>query len=198
MRLSRPRTLVCALLVAIGLAACGGSGTSHHAGGQETGLSVADANNDGSYVTANGITYQLQVSRELNQYSTEDSQYVRGVPAGTTDPGPTQEWYGVFLWAKNQTHQTRTTSDNFEIVDTQGNTYDPLKLDTAVNPFAWTAQTLAPLATEPGVDTVASYGPTQGALLLFKISTDAYANRPLTLYILSSSGKKLASISLDL
>jgi hypothetical protein len=185
----RHLVLVCALALSLGLAACGNK-TAHPR--------TADANNNGDYVDAGPITYQLQISRELNQYSTEDSQYVKGLPAGTPRPAASEEWYGVFLWAKNQTSQPQVTTDNFDIVDTQGTHYYPLKLDPNVNPFAWTSQTLQPLGTEPGPNTVAAAGPTQGGLLLFKISTSAYANRPLTLEIRGSSQQVLATISLDL
>jgi len=191
-RAARPSIVACAAAVAIVVAGCGSSSAS------KPGISVASANNNGAYVTAGGITYQLQISRELNQYGPEDSEYVKGLPAGTTQPGPTQLWYGVFLWAKNQTDRTLTTTDNFEIVDTQGNVYRPEKLDANVDPFAWTAQTLPPSGTEPAPNTPASEGPTQGGILLFKLSSSAYANRPLTLYILGASGQKQASISLDL
>jgi hypothetical protein len=182
-------TIACALMLGVGLAACG------HKQAHPT---VADANNDGGYVDAGPLTYQLQISRVLNQYSTEDSQYVKGLPAGTTAPTPDEQWYGVFLWAKNQTDQAHTTTDNFVIVDTQGNKYYPVKLNPAANPYAWSSQRLAPLTTQPGPDTSASSGPTQGQLLLFKIGNSAYANRPLTLEILGASDQQLATISLDL
>jgi hypothetical protein len=182
-------TCTSAVTLAIGIAACGHA-TSHPAS--------ADANNNGGYVVAGPVTYQLQISRVLNQYNNEDSQYVRGLPAGTTALTPDQQWYGVFLWAKNQTQQPQTTTDNFVVVDTQGNKYYPIKLNTAENPYAWTSESLAPLQTEPKPDSTASFGPTQGGLVLFKISNSAYSNRPLTLWILGSSGQKEASISLDL
>jgi hypothetical protein len=186
----RPWTLVCALLLALGLAACGHK-TAHP--------TVADANNDGAYIDAGPVTYQLQISRELNQYSVEDSQYVKGLPAGVSaNLTPTQEWFGVFLWAKNQTQKAQTTLDNFEVVDTSGDVYYPVKLDSALNPFAWTAQTLQPNGTEPGPNTIASDGPTQGGLLLFKVSDSIYSNRPLTLYLLGANNRKLGSISLNL
>jgi hypothetical protein len=185
----RYRHAACALVLGLGLAACGA---------KQAHPTVANADNDGTYIDAGPVTYQLQISRELNQYSTEDSAYVKGLPAGTPAPGATAEWYGVFLWAKNQTHHTQTTVDNFEIVDTQGNTYYPIKLDPNLNPFVWTSEQLGPLQTEPGPNTVASEGPTQGGLLLFRISNSAYANRPLTLYILGSHNQRLGSISLDL
>jgi len=190
--------VVCALALGLGLAACGGSKATHKAGSEAAGLSFADSNNNGAYVQADSVTYQLQISRVLNPYGAEDSQYVNGLPAATTAPTADQEWYGVFLWAKNQTATPQTTSDKFVIVDTQGVKYYPVNLNPTVNPYAWTARTLAPLATEPGPATTAANGPTQGQLLLFKINNSAFANRPLTLDILGSSDQTLATISLDL
>ncbi len=123
------------------------------------------------YVDAGPITYQLQVSRQLNQYATEDRQYLVGLPAGTSSLTPDQLWYGVFLWAKNQTERRpHTTADNFTIVDTQGDHYHPIPLNPSLNPYAWTPQSLAPGAIEPAPDTTASFGPTQGGLLLFKLN----------------------------
>jgi hypothetical protein len=196
--LRRSLIALCGLVLVLGLAACGNH-HPHFAAGQASGQDEADANNNGGYVDAGPITYQLQISRELNQYGTEDSSYLKGLPAGLSpNLGPDHFWYGVFLWAKNQSGHEATTSDNFKIVDTQGNVYRPIKLDPNVNPFAWTAMPLSNLATEPGPNTTASLGPTQGGLLLFKVSNSVYDNRPLTLYILGSGGQKLGSISLNL
>jgi hypothetical protein len=175
--------------LALGLAACGNKQSHPH---------VADADNNGFYVDAGPVTYQLQVSRLLNPYGTEDSQYVAGLPAGTPAPTAAQSWYGVFLWAKNQTDKPQTTTDNFEIVDTQGIIYRPLSLDPRLNPYAWTSETLQPLETQPKPDTTASFGPTGGGLLLFKIGNSAFANRPLILEILGPSNQIWARISLDL
>lgn len=178
-----------ALALAVGLSACG------H---KEAHPTQADANNDGAYIDAGPVTYQMQISRELNPYATEDSAYVKGLPPGTTRPSPSQLWYAVFLRGLNQTHHDQTTIASFEITDSEGNAYYPLKLDPNVNEFAWTPQTLAPNQIEPGPDTVASDGPTQGGLLLFKLNTTVYNNRPLTLWVLGPAGKKLGSISLNL
>ena len=70
--------LVCALALAVGLGACG----------QEADPSTAD--NEGVYIDAGPITYQVQISRELNPYKVEDRQYLAGLPAGTghADPRP--------------------------------------------------------------------------------------------------------------
>ncbi len=189
MRVGRHWIVVCALALALGLAACGSKEAHPH---------DANANNNGGYVDAGPVTYQMQISRELNQYDTEDSQYVKGLPVGTLPPTPDQFWYGVFMWAKNQTSRTQLTTDNFDIVDTQGNRYYPLKLIPALNPYAWTAESLRPLNTQPGPGTTASFGPTQGGLLLFKLNQSAYANRPLTLELRGPSNQLWATISLDL
>jgi len=185
----RLRILACALGLAFGLAACGSKQSHPH---------VADAENNGFYVDAGPITYQLQVSRLLNPYGAEDSQYVKGLPVGTPAPTADQDWYGVFLWAKNQTSRPQTTTDNFSIVDSQHIRYYPIHLDPNVNPYAWTSQVLKPLGTQPGPDTTASFGPTGGGLVLFKINNSAFANRPLILEIRSPAGQVWATISLDL
>jgi hypothetical protein len=188
-RARRLWTIVCALTLALGVAACGHKEAHPH---------VANANNNGGYVDAGPITYQLQISRILNPYSAEDSRYVTGLPPGTPSLTPSQYWYGVFLWAKNQTDRPQTTTDNFVVVDTQGTRYYSIRLDPAANVYAWQPQKLYPLQTQPSPDTPASQGPTQGGLVLFRIGASAYANRPLTLEILGSNNQRLAAISLDL
>ncbi len=104
----------------------------------------------------------------------------------------------MFLWAKNETHTNQTTSSTFDIIDTQGNKYYPVALNSGLNPYAWTAQTLKPLGTEPAPDTTAAFGPTQGSELLFKLDDTIYSNRPLTLEIYANGQSKPTSISLDL
>lgn len=186
-RRRRAAVAVGAISLALGIGACG---KSNHPSTSE---------NNGVYITAGPITYQLQVSRELNQYATEDHQYLIGLPNGASSTlAPDQLWYGVFLWAKNQTRRMQTTSDKFDIVDTENNRYYPVALDPSVNPYAWTAQRLAPGGSEPAPDTTASFGPTQGGLLLFKLNTTVYDNRPLKLEIMGPTGRVWGSISLDL
>ena len=66
-----------------------------------------------------------------------------------------------------------------------------------MNPYVWTSQLLQYEGTYPVPDSVQSLGESQGGLLLFKLNNSAYADRPLTLYILNPRGQKLGSISLD-
>jgi hypothetical protein len=187
----KPRRLLTAasLIAAASLAsACG----VHHP-------NAADANNDGAYVKAGPVTYQLEVSRLLNPYSSEDSGYLAGLSKKQAALAPDQEWYGVFLWAKNTTKQEQKTTDNFVVVDTVGDKYYPVRY---ANPYVWTSQTLAPGDIEPEPNTTASYGPIGGSLILFKVYglgvKSVYSNRPLTLDIIGSTGKVWATISLDL
>lgn len=198
----RLRIVLAAVALAIGASGCATSSPSdvHHAGGILSGREVADSNNDGAYIDANGMTYQLQISRVLNPWGAEDRQYFKGLPAGTPiyRIKPDQLWYGVFLWAKNQHHRPIPTAGNFEIVDTDGDVYHPVTLDPNLNPFAWNARTLVYGETEPSQDAIASQFYSGGKLILFKLNTSVYSNRPLTLYILSPSGQKWASIALDL
>lgn len=169
----------------LGLAACGNE-LSH----------PRTADSEGVYVDAGPITYQVQISRQLNPYAVEDKVYLAGISAAP--PTKAEVWLGVFLWAKNQTHANATTTDSFDIVDTQGNTYYPVPINPQINPYAWTAQTLAPHGIEPAPDTPASFSATQGGVLLFKIGDSAYSNRPLELQIHAAGQSQPSTVSLDL
>jgi hypothetical protein len=148
------------------------------------------------YVDAGPVTYQVQLTRELNPYLTEDRNYLAGV-ANATTIAPNEVWFAIFMWAKNQTKSDQTTSDQFTVTDSAGNTYYPVSIPST-NPFAWTAQTLGPGGTEPGPDTAAIFGPTQGGALIFKLNDSAYSNRPLTLNIFAPGQSQPSTVSLDL
>lgn len=180
----RLRFFACALLIGVGLAACGR--LSH----------PTNVDSEGEYVDAGPITYQVQVSRQLNPYAPDDRQFLAG--ASGPSPSASQEWFGIWLWAKNQTHQNATTTDSFDIVDTQGNKYYPVPIDTRVNPFAWTPETLAPKQTAPIPSTASFYVPSQGGLVLFKLNETVYSNRPLTLQIYAPGQAEPSTVSLDL
>ncbi len=182
---SRFPVLISTALLALALSACG-----HQKGHPTTG------DNQGFYVDAGPITYQVQIFRQLNPYSTEDRQYLAGVSAPA--PKPDEGWYAVFLRALNQSKSTQGTADRFDIVDTIGDKYYPVVINPQVNQYAWTAQTLKPLETEPGVDTTASFGPSQGAELLFKLNNSIYSDRPLTFEIYAPGEATPSTVQLDL
>jgi hypothetical protein len=171
-------------LAVFGLAACGQ--ISH----------PTNADSEGTYVDAGPITYQVQLSRQLNPSNVEDRWYLKG--QSSTPPTPDQEWFAIFMWAENQSKSNATTTDSFDIVDTQGNKYYPIPINSSVNPFAWTSQTLAPNAQEPTPGSPAYFGTSQGGELLFKLNNSIYSNRPLTLEIHAPGQAKPSSVSLDL
>ncbi len=187
-----PRTalaVACAVPLALGVAACGKPAYPDN----------ADANNTGGYVQAGRVTYQLQISRQLNPYSEEDRTYLLGVNPTDLTLGPQDMWFGVFIWAKNQTHASATTASDFDIVDTQGNIYYPTPINALENPYAYQPTTLEPLGVLPVPGTTAFFGPTQGMEILFKMNqSDVYANRPLALVIHLPHSNRVSTISLDL
>jgi hypothetical protein len=180
----RLSVVVGALLLLLATTACGR--IAHPASGDSEGV----------YVDAGPLTYQVQISRELNPFNIEDKEYLSGVTAPA--PTPDQEWFAVFLWAKNETHSAHVTTNSFDIVDTIGNKYYPIAINPAVNPYAWTATALKPLDIYPKPDSTAYFGPTQGGELLFKLNNSIYSNRPLTLEIYAAGQKRPTTVSLDL
>jgi hypothetical protein len=188
LKLRRLPILVAALVLPLGLTAC-------HKKAHPT-----NGDSEAIYVDAGPLTYQVQLSRQLNQYNIEDRQYLHGLPPGTAPLNRNQLWFAVFLWARNQTGRVVASNspEQFDIVDTQGNTYYAIPLNPALNAVAWTSQYVAPRGTEPGPDTLASLDGSQGGLVLFKLNNSVYSNRPITLEIHGPSGALEATVSLDL
>jgi hypothetical protein len=184
----RAGVLATAAGLALGVGACGLAKRINH---------PTSADQANIYVNAGPVTYQVQISRALNPFSTEDAQYLAGIPKAQSIPAD-QLWFAVFVWAKNQSGRPQTTTGKFAITDSSGTVYHPWPLNPQVNPYAWAPMRLAADETEPAPDSTASYGPTQGGLVLFRLSTAVYSNRPLTLDIFASGQSKPTTVSLDL
>jgi len=197
--LLKKRPIRLPLLLAVGVLAISLSGCSvEHREGAPTGVSAGElADGAEPYFWAGRVTYQVQVSRQLNPFDTYDVQYLSGVK-GAQSLGPQQFWFGVFLWAKNQSGHQVKTADKFRIVDSAGNVYDPTPVSTNTNPFAWTSETLGPDAIQPVGDSAASNSSPGGALILFKLNQTVYSNRPLTLQVFAPGRSKPSNVSLDL
>jgi hypothetical protein len=178
--------------IALALAGCG---RTVFTGVSQNQLSDGDE----PYFNAGPITYQVQISREINAYDSDDVQYLAGVKNAQSIPG-TDFWYGVFLWAKNQRKQTEETAGikDFELVDSAGNVYKPVNLNPNINPYAWSAQLLGQNEIEPAPDSIASNGSSGGSMLLFDLPESVYSNRPLTLRISAPGEQKPSNVSLDL
>ncbi len=158
-------TLACAALVASGC-------------GQRHEITVGET--EGIYIDNGGLRYQVQISRVLNPAEPEDAEYLAGVPESEV-PGPEETWFAVFVRVANTSGETHESAEEFEIVDTQENTYEPVDIDPQLNPWVYQPATLGPQGLLPEVNSAQFNGTTRGALLLFNVPLQALQNRPLEL-----------------
>jgi hypothetical protein len=192
-RFFRLLLLLATAALAVGVSGCGIEHRTNQTGISQDEFSAGIE----PYFWVGPVTYQIQLSRQLNPYDPSDVQYLAGV-SGAQSLTSQQLWYGVFLWAKNQTSGYVKTTDTFKLVDSAGQVFSPTPLNASVNPYAWTSQTLAPDGIEPVADSTASDGSTGGGLVLFKLNETVYSNRPLTLEVFAPGSSKPSKISLDL
>lgn len=183
----RPLLCLLALALSLGLSACG----------SERGPQI-DAKDEGLYIDAGPLTYQVQISRQMNPSDIEDRTYFQGLPPATPPPTPKQEWFGVWLQVKNEGKQPAQSAKSFRIVDTLGHSYTPLPL-LPVNPFAYQPLTLQPGAFQPAANSAARSSATQGALVLFKLDTIVSQSRPLIFEVLDNDApdKVVSSVKMD-
>jgi hypothetical protein len=193
-RLPRLAQLLLAGAVAVGVSGCA---IANRPAEPHNVTAVELANGFEPYFWSGPVTYQVQVSRQLNPFSYSDVQYLAGVK-DAQKLGPNQFWYGVFLWAKNQTNRFVHSADKFRLFDSAGQAFYPVKLNPSVNPFAWTSQVLGPNGTEPADGSIPSSMSTMGDLILFKLPESVYSNRPLMLQVYTPGGKQPSDVSLDL
>jgi hypothetical protein len=192
---SRPRKLslvLLALLATLALSACGDSHTRI-----TTGTYAGESGANAPYLDVGPLTYEVQLSRELNPYNSEDASYLQGLSAAERKLEPGQEWFAVFIQVYNNSNQELPAASNLTITDTQGNSYIPL-VPSEVNPYTYRAGTVPAKGQIPAPDTTAADGATQGALLLYKIQVVSLDNRPLELKIVDPTDpSQTASAELD-
>jgi hypothetical protein len=186
--------LVAALLVAaLALSAC--SDDSHTK--VTTGTYAGESGQNAPYLNVGPLIYEAQLSRELNPQDTEDAAYLKGLTALQRALPPGEEWFGIFMQVYNNSSTPHLMSTNVTISDTQGNVYSPI-VPALTNEFAYRGGLLAAKARLPALNTVAADGPTQGALLLYKIKIVSLDNRPLELKIVDPlDPSQTASAELD-
>lgn len=191
-RLRKLPLIALVLLATIAFAACGDSHTK-----VSTGTYAGESGANAPYLDVGPLVYEVQLSRELNSYDTEDASYLQGLSPEQRKLKPGQEWFGVFLQVYNNNSQALPAATELTITDTQGNRYIPI-VPGATNQFAYRAGTVPGKARLPMLDTIASQAPTQGAMLLFKIQTVSLDNRPLKLTIVDpDDAAETASAELD-
>jgi hypothetical protein len=180
------------VVLAVALLALAGIGC-----GKDSTAVVAET--EGLYLDINGLKYQIELSRYMNANDVEDSEYLVGLPEDIEQPNADETWFGVWVRVQNESGETLPAADTWEIVDTQENVFEPIELDTDINPFAFEqgvdvpANTVLPLASS-----AAGQGPIQGSLLLFKLKQESLQNRPLELKFSNGGGSTEGTYDLDL
>jgi hypothetical protein len=181
-----------ALLAALALGACGSSHTK-----VTTGTYAGESGANAPYLDVGPLIYQVQLSRQLSPYDTEDAAYLQGLSPADRKLGPGQEWFGVFMQVYNNHAVGLAAAERLTIADTQGNVYTPL-VPLRSNQFAYRGGIVPAHGRLPVPDSVASNGPTQGVLLLYKIGIVSLDNRPLKLRIVDPFDRsQTASAELD-
>jgi len=173
---SRLRQLPLALLALIAVLALGACGDSHTK--VTTGTYAGESGANAPYLDIGPLKYEVQLSRQLNPANSEDSGYLVGLTPAQRQLLPGQEWFGVFIQVYNETDTPLLSAHELTISDTQSNVYRPIVPDLT-NPYAYRATIVPPKERLPIADSTQAFGPTQGALLLFKIQTVSLDNRPL-------------------
>jgi hypothetical protein len=178
-RLRKLPLLGLVLLATVALGACGDSHTK-----VSTGTYAGESGQNAPYLDVGPLVYEVQLSRELNPNDEEDAQYLQGLSAEQRKLEPGQEWFGVFMQVYNNSSQPFTAATDVSITDTQENSYIPI-FPASSNPYVYKAGTVMAKEHLPIADSIAFEGPTQGALLLFKIKTVSLDNRPLKIKIVA-------------
>jgi hypothetical protein len=177
--------LACAAALTVGLTACGSATVNHY------------ADNEGVYVNVGPLKYQVQISRQLNPYDTEDRFYLQGLTTAQSVLLPTQQWFGVFVMAQNLTGRPQLPSEDFYITDASHNIYQPTTI-AGTNNYALRPELIPPHGFMPQPGSPAATGPTGGALVLFKLPYAADDNRPLLLHIYDATNPAhRATVELD-
>lgn len=147
-----------------------------------------DAGREGLPEEVGHIQYNVYITRELNLKDVEDRGYYQGPEAP-----PGYALYGVFLQACNPSEDAHapawTAASRFEVEDTRGNKFEPLKLP-AGDIWAYKAQKLKQKTCIPTRGSLAASGPTGGSLLIFKLPLQTLENRPLDLRITAPANSK--------
>ena len=180
--LPRSAAALLALVLALTLAAAG-------CGNDEPKTSGAE----GQFIEAGQADYQVQSTRLLNPQQRPDDTYLRAQA-----PLPRIETYlGVFLRIENDGDTAYKPPRDLTVVDTQGNEYLPL--DTTQSGFGLDfGQEIPPGGVAPPPNTPAAFGPTSGALVLYRLKLEsATDNLPLELQIPVEGQEEPSTITLD-
>ncbi len=138
---------------------------------------------EGEPVEVGELSYNVQLTRQLNRHDRQDAAYLRGQPRPAAD----QMYLGVFMIVENHGDTTAQVPREFEIEDTRGNSYRPVESDSV---FALElGREVPPGESLPPPDSPAASGPIRGSLVLFRVERTVSDNRPLELRIPGPGGE---------
>ena len=192
--MSRPLSLVAAVLAAsLVFVACGKSEEPKRSA---RGNPADPVGTEGAYLSLEPLTYQVQISRQLNPRDIEDRAYLEGLPPAQRRLRPNETWFGVFLRVANDGDHTAKAAGQFRIFDTERNMYRPVPLG-AGNAFAYRALPVGPGRQVPDPNSVAGQGSIQGTVVVFKLRYDTLQNRPVVFEIVDDEARR-AEVDLDI
>jgi len=166
------RLLLIALLVAVPLAGCGNKESEVKSGETES-----------VYLDLGDLRYQVQISRQLNPQDVEDRAYLTGVDPAQAKLKKGESWFAIFVRVENPHERSLPSATQFELSETSGKIYRPVRI-ARTNPFAYVGGRVAGHGTLPDNGSVAQANESvNGALVLFKVKTASFDNRPLELKI---------------
>ncbi len=176
-----PAALVAAaLMTTLALAACGA---------EENKLEGAE----GEFIAVGDADYQVQLTRLLNPEERPDDAFLRGQAELPAD----EAYLGVFVRIENDGDAPHQSPRDMKVIDTQDNEYLPL--DTTQSGFGLDfGSPIPPDDVAPPPNSPASFSPTSGALILFRVKLDsATDNLPLVLEIPVEGQDEPSRITLD-
>jgi hypothetical protein len=182
--MSVPRRLLLPLLLALAIVGLGavvsgcGSSDSHEV-------------SEGEVLKLGELEYTVTFSRYLNANDTEDAAYL----VGKEEPKKQSAYFGVWFEVQNDTEQIQKLPSEMTITDADHTEYKALDSEST---FAFPlGGTVEPEEQVPPLDSPAQQGPIEGSIVVFEITDEASANRPLTLHFESPEGEK-GEVELDL
>ena len=118
---------------------------------------------------AGSLTYQIQISRQLNEYDR------RGPPVPDRRAAPQrtlrndQTWFGVFLRVENPKDHDRARRSSSRSSTRWATSTRPIAIDQSANPIAYYAAEIPPHQVLPNPNALAAQTSINGELLLFKV-----------------------------
>jgi hypothetical protein len=178
-----PRRLACwsGLALTLLAAGCGGGAPNQDAPA-------------GTDVLQDGVSYEVQSSRELNPLEPDDRALLTGVPRRKLGDMSDAALVGVFLQADDSKPHRAVAAP--QLISAERQVFKPMPLPR-VDAFAYRGRRLAPGAQLPDPDSAAAEGPEDGLTLVYRVPDSTFTtDRPFIVRF--GPTDRAASVQLDL